>query len=260
MDQIDFSYQRISSRANRKAFTIVELLVVVAIIALLVDIMVPAVQHALDVAKNTVVKTQLHDISVGLEMFMHESEAGNGYYPESYSPDKSGAQLLSDAMMGRDLRGYDPEGMDDPFQARRRLGPYIKRETVEFREYGGPSTTDALDYVMECKWGSAILYYRADPGASTTDSVLEFYDPVDNAQFVIDYTGRGIDGTRPNSLVDPDYNYQSFWSYVLPGRYEDGMDNWNALPYNYDSFLLITAGKDRIYGNEDDVNNFEERD
>ncbi len=34
-------------------------------------------------------------------------------------------------------------------------------------------------------------------------------------------------------------------------------DNRTAVPYNSDSFLLITPGKDMVYGTEDDITNFE---
>ena len=73
-------------KQNRKAFTLIELLVVVAIIALLVSIMVPAVQKAMDTAKNGVVKTQLHNIEIGLELFKQDRLAGNGDYPTSTDP------------------------------------------------------------------------------------------------------------------------------------------------------------------------------
>ncbi len=92
-------------KQNRKAFTLIELLVVVAIIALLVSIMVPAVQNAMNTARDGVVGTQLHNIEVGLEMFKHDRLAGGGYYPESdLDPNnpgpKSGAELLCDFLMG----------------------------------------------------------------------------------------------------------------------------------------------------------------
>ncbi len=245
-------------KQNRKAFTLIELLVVVAIIALLVSIMVPAVQNAMNVAKDGVVGTQLHNIQVGLEMFKHDTVAGAGYYPPSDivadSPDKSGAQLLCDFLMGLDLRGYDPlydpvSGLGfDPDNPRR--GPYIKLGTVEFEAYGGT-------YIMKCKWGSPILYYRAAPGTTLRDGIAVIYRARDNDQFIRDYTGRtGLD-TDPlaDSAPTPGYGqYGEFFEYItdpqLPGA---------PLPYNPDTFILVSAGRDGIYGNEDDVFNFEQR-
>ena len=196
------------------AFTLIELLVVVAIIALLVSIMVPAVQNAMNTARDGVVGTQLHNIEIGLEMFKHDTVAGAGYYSQSADSDqplKSGAELLCDYLMGLDLKGFDPEydpasglGTFDPTNPRR--GPFIKLGTVEFVEYL-PDPNDArdyLEYIMLCKWGFPILYYRAAPGTTLTNDIGDVYDAEDNAQFIIDYTLRGsLPGTDPDPLADP---------------------------------------------------------
>ena len=47
-----------------RAFTIIELLVVVSIIALLISILVPAITHARDQAKQTLSLTNLRDLGI----------------------------------------------------------------------------------------------------------------------------------------------------------------------------------------------------
>lgn len=63
---------------QRKAFTIIELLVVVAIIALLVTILVPALSHAKRQAKILAVNSDLYQIGLALEMYMDDH---NGKHP-----------------------------------------------------------------------------------------------------------------------------------------------------------------------------------
>ena len=267
-------------KQNRKAFTLIELLVVVAIIALLVSIMVPAVQSAMNTARDGVVGTQLHNIEIGLEMFKHDRLAGGGYYPESNvsgdNPDKSGAELLCDFLMGLDLRGYDPlyepaqasGGGPDTFEVtdpNPRRGPFIETGTVEFVEYVpgkrwvNPALMDprlSREYIMLCKWGFPILYYRAAPGTTLTSDIWDVYEAEDNADFIIDYTGRGIvPSTVPDPLADSASGYEAFYDDYI----RDNEITIAEVPYNPSSFILVSAGRDGIYGNNDDVTNFERR-
>ncbi len=107
-------------KQNPQAFTLVELLTVVAIIALLISILVPTVQRAQRQAKEVAIKAQLHGITQGLEMFKSDF----GYYPKSLpqtsdgvnidddrgnynteNPEVMGAHRLAFALMGRDKLG-----------------------------------------------------------------------------------------------------------------------------------------------------------
>ena len=171
--------QAMYSRENRQAFTIVELLVVVAIIALLAGIMVPAVQKAMDAAKNTVVNTQFHAIEVGLELFRQDPRAGDGEYPEDawIRPGSihrlPGHVSLAIQLVGRDLRGYKPD--DDYGSKSLRLEPFIKLDTVEFVDLNRSASNDP-EPTMLCKWGDPILYFRAKPGTTAQDEIIDIYD------------------------------------------------------------------------------------
>jgi type II secretory pathway pseudopilin PulG len=102
------------------AFTLIELLAVVAIIALLIGLLMPSLSRARDQAKSTKVRSGLKSAGDGLELFRSdhnnsEDLPGEGY-PSSRSADDPtesgttntiyGAQWLVRYLAGKDLRGY----------------------------------------------------------------------------------------------------------------------------------------------------------
>lgn len=62
----------------RKGFTLIEVLVVVAIIALLISILLPSLRQARDLAKRVMCNTNLHDLGICLNTYAQENE---GYFP-----------------------------------------------------------------------------------------------------------------------------------------------------------------------------------
>lgn len=58
---------------NRRAFTLVELLVVVTILTLLVGILLPSLKTARVQAKRTVCATNLHQVGIGLASYLNEN-------------------------------------------------------------------------------------------------------------------------------------------------------------------------------------------
>ena len=83
--------------AGLAAFTLVELLVVVSIIALLVAILVPALSGVRTRAKTVATKSQITSLSTALEAFKQESALG-GTFPPSQSDDDPAAAPPSDSI------------------------------------------------------------------------------------------------------------------------------------------------------------------
>ncbi len=206
-------------RRNTKAFTLIELLTVVFIISLLIGILLPSLNRARIQAKTSTVKALFSTIETGMEMFRNDF----GQYPHSLASsmalsaptgefygvvggnitqsdipcvDAQGAHLLADAMVGRDLLGYDPSTTipnvryrwhkDNP-----RTGPYVKpdaalTETVftdimdnDLGPILFPKTAAAgfqrdLRFLVDA-FGSPILYYRANPNSRPNQDAHEIY-------------------------------------------------------------------------------------
>ena len=118
--------------AGAEAFTLVELLVVIAIIALLISILIPSLTNARNQAKRLQVSALESAIEKALEQFRTDNErefrSTNGYPPSFWDPAQNndpllrgedqtltgtqslfGAQRLVRCLMGKDLAGYVPE-------------------------------------------------------------------------------------------------------------------------------------------------------
>ena len=316
------------------AFTIVELLTVIAIIALLISILVPSLQGARNQAKDVKTRAILHSITTGLEMFRSENErefrVTNGYPPSARGPDiyqddivytpaetMYGAHWLVHHLFGKDLRGYvperavprtlkdkpdewykpKPEGLEGPLD---RVGPYLDPDSVELvrtDELPGQYNENTIDPdlvapVIVDVFGRPILYYVANPfgeiPATATeepdaDGKVGVYVHEDNLGF----TGTDGDGdgagpaeagwifTRPHELTafgDPDpglidlpANLKSFTYYIVDKEVLEQTDPTGDEPEDRtvravrsDSFLIISAGRDGIYGTPDDISNFDQ--
>jgi len=154
-------------RASRNAFTLIELLTVMAIITLLIGILTPALGAARDRARSTAVRAQLNAMSVGLESFYGDEQKYVPSNPFYFARDPAnptgnelttewevmvgsaplqGAHLLVDALVGRDFLGYDAKPGNpsatppyDRWDAQNdRRSPYIPADGVDVTSIDKP--------------------------------------------------------------------------------------------------------------------------
>ena len=125
---------------KRTAFTLIELLVVVAIIALLVSILVPALNEARAVAKRSICAGNIHSLVVGVHLYYNDAHEipDRSNYAWGYAPNYM--------VLG-------PPGMPDPERRTANTGDF----SVMYPDY--VDTPDAY----YCPDGS---YFADDPGGA----------------------------------------------------------------------------------------------
>ncbi len=167
------------SDRTQPAFTLVEIITTVAIIAILAAILVPAFSLAMKTAMNVKQKGQFNSINIALEAFRTDF----GDYPESYNSNDAtnqygGAQRLAEAVIGYDGFGFHPNSVFSPWgtdniglggkelyllpnskltaaekdtSLKSRKGPYLELETanaVKVVDLYGKVYNDARDYTF----------------------------------------------------------------------------------------------------------------
>jgi len=306
-------------KREKTGFTLVELLTVLAIVAMLTGLLIPSLTFLRNTAKEAQQKAQLTTIDMALNAFRNDY---GDYPPSSWLPpgDYCGAQKLAEALLGWDLVGFHPDshwqadgrnnapytvgGITYPpdgyffydttslLDMDKRRGPYLEQATTNAFKLGdlyGPAlAASALstspDTFVICdsfgvkkvtlvsgetvKAGTPILYYRANTASKTIDpSVLpqlRIYNVRDNVSLIDQLKsveeniadaqdhplGMFIGGDYP-VFYNARYNYGVGIGYGI--RDPKVPTPW---PYRPDSYILISAGADGLYGTADDICNF----
>jgi prepilin-type N-terminal cleavage/methylation domain-containing protein len=312
-----------------RGFTLLEALTAMAIIAVLMSLLIPAIGKIQTIASVVKQRAQFNAIEVGLEAFRSDSRRED-YPPSSYTrlgetegrttsgnnKSYSGAQKLAEALVGQDGFGFHPksqwrsDGLQDingdgtgevplyygsaGFDALTeiekasnlglRKGPYLELEkanAVKLSSIYASSSTFALDtYVFadmfrkvknlkgSGRTGMPILYFRANTSLtwSTSDAQGVPTTPQNCIYNVYDNYYACLWAKVPwgdTTLYHPMHlNAIPFYQRVrnpnFPGTAGGTINFSDARPYRADSFILLSAGPDGLYGSADDIYNFEE--
>ncbi len=278
----------VTKKSGKKAaFTIVELLTVMSIIVILIGLLVPALNMVRKYAKEVKQQAQFHSIGVALEFFNGEFDS----YPDSSEKDNKdnlycGAMKLAEAMVGKDLMGVHPDtifnslGEDHsgnnlyvPATRNARKGPYLPIENANaykvsdvYTNYNNNSSNVKFDADSKVlcdvfgqviskgtgeKIGMPILYYKAHPSKieySAADAANSIYNYLDNQDLLL--LGKPFENNDPHELAEN--NGERFYLNTTNPKVTNV-----TVPYNRDSYILISAGFDGEYGTSDDICNFE---
>jgi type II secretory pathway pseudopilin PulG len=207
-----------------------------------------------------------------------------GFHPKSLfksNLEDSQGNLLYDEDPDSTADDLNPADPDDRKNLDSRKGPYLpleKANAYRLRDlYGeGKTLTWDEDRFVLCdeyarvvsketgkKIGMPVLYYKADPSGMLHDpnfpdhpTMKRFYDYKDNHEF-LKQLGVPWDPTYPlpYPLVQEQGGQEGERFYEMTKNTAIRMRS--GRPYRQDSYILISAGFDGLYGTEDDVLNFE---
>jgi prepilin-type N-terminal cleavage/methylation domain-containing protein/prepilin-type processing-associated H-X9-DG protein len=167
-------------RATRRAFTLIELLVVIAIIALLIGLLLPAVQKVRESAARTACANKLKQIGLAV----HGFELVNGYLP----PGASGG----------------PDGQTDFLSVFARLVAFLELDSLEPLSYtpGSEGPSQAMGRVRV-----GLFLCPDDPNALPTEAIPWYPSTygvnMGNWRSWNQTTGAGGDGAFPIVAIPP---------------------------------------------------------
>jgi len=199
----------------KKGFTLVELLTTVSIIAILLAILLPAVNMVRRIAKEAEQKAQFNTIGLGLEAFKSDygsypgSKWMNLSNPQLTQPSYQGTQRLTEALVGMDLLGFHPDydwrpdGVTNPPNSEvlypsiagasfteqqmrdnleKRVGPYLEKATESvFRLmdlYPGPSGTGDVQILRPDTYVICDVFKAAKVTIDTTGRTVRAGTPI----------------------------------------------------------------------------------
>jgi len=223
-----------------RAFTLVELLVVVAIMSVLAAIITPAVLRARSAARNAAIKVEIDMLHMAIMNYKNEY----GSFPPADSPAFSSsspafkhlsrlfprcidieeqfagvAVITPQTAMGFWLSGYtsDPMSPLRPSGGRRRLYDFDQSRLVDNSYF--PSRNPKAPYI----------YINAANYLTSPTEVREFTGLAGGTYFA---------HRVPQSLLQADFA------------------DANQPAFNPDTFQILCAGPDGIFGTDDDLSNF----
>jgi prepilin-type N-terminal cleavage/methylation domain-containing protein len=132
-------------RARRgRAFTLIELLIVIAIIALLIGILLPSLKRSLELAKATACKSNLRQLGQSLYLYRIENDGWLPQAPTAAMPMMAGRRdkPLREPWFGQLFPMY----LDDPMALRCPKDPYGYRMTEVTERLDDPTISDFASY------------------------------------------------------------------------------------------------------------------
>jgi prepilin-type N-terminal cleavage/methylation domain-containing protein len=230
----------------RSAFTLVELLVVIGIIALLAALVTPAVMRAQTAARNAAIKAEIDMLHMAI--MNYKNEYG------SFPPGISGISSASDSAV-KHLSRLFPRCNSCPAQLLAAFPSSASPKTI--------TAANALTY-----WLSG---YTDDPTAPLSSSgltrnILFSFDMSRVDQTTGAYFPSGKSKSNYLYLNSSLYASNAYSGATIAGAMRQTTSG-DATPFyntgsetndffNPDSFQILCAGRDEEFGNDDDLSNF----
>ncbi len=237
----------VSGRRGSGAFTLVELLVVVAVIGLLVSILVPVVQTVLASASAARTRARVIELATGCYNYKKERD----YYPgqDTYAQlgPLTGSQLLAACLFEYPFADVSNSSRPPPVSGK--YAPMRAGDLDKFKSgssYQATYTGKLTSILDRAEDPMAILYYPYRIHV-TSDEVKERYKYSDNSWYVDRVYSEYVAAKDKTS-----YSLQQYRTDMQEAFYGFSTTAVGTVR-GEGAFLLIAAGKDRLYFTGDDI-------
>ncbi len=214
--------------AGKRAFTLLELLIVIAILALLAGIIVPSLMKVRQAGSRVTIEARIAMLSRAAQQYkqLNQYYPGQRYLRDGYNGGvswvKTGSQMLA-------LSIFSPEDDASEFPADSRYCSQFEKELLFTFENGGTQYQNTLaDSSNET---APICYYPCDPRSRDQSAQKQYSKAFDWNKA---YTGSTA---------------AEFYAFITDGG--DGSDT----PRRSNEFLLIAPGPDGEFFTSDDIHN-----
>ncbi len=267
-------------RNHCKAFTLVELLVVIGIIGVLIAILVPVISRVRITAQTAATQNMLVQIGAAIENYHHDYNAYPGATPDinlgtpsAMLPLLTGPESLVLALLG---------GVDVNFAGNTPTFTYnsvlLGNGPISFNRLSPGQKQAYMPYRKEqlspgfCKLDPALSYITTD--SQVPEFIDAYADPEYRPILYLRANPGGAQGDATKIVgnlyqAQTHYNLQSIRAYLrsTPANKADilskGAADLSVRAYftssiantarGAGSYMLISAGPDHIYGNQDDI-------
>jgi type II secretory pathway pseudopilin PulG len=282
-----------TSKPCRRAFTVMELMLVIGVILVLLSIILPTMSHMKKAATKTAARAQLDALRQGLASYFQDfgmyppsspivpGTTSTLVYPNAIKAGR-GSEMLAEGLIGYLDSNFDGGGAPldgvvgqvstNGFRINKNAaamggkiyGPYASVDPKQLKV--SPLTNQ--QYFID-PWGNEILYFRSNaPVPIPNVKVTKIFDTTANiakasttgtiAYFAVEDCSKDWQNGSigPNLNSNPPAASSAFYSTLGNGpdpAVKTATNNVYGPINGGDSFLLISAGPDGIYFNADDI-------
>lgn len=245
-------------RNPQRAFSLIELLVVITILGLLISILLPSLSKAKLVARAADTRSRIQNLSAACQLYKQDT----GYYPGQRYPDQlttyTGSQVLAASLLGytySELTSTNPIAEKASYVAMQSglIDRFYNQANSKWESKFTKRPASILDGFPEA---DAILYYPSVIGA--TGSVTTAYAFSHNDEPSYFHKGEVV-GEFQKLIADTKFGFlngSAFGTNDWPIKSDGAFTASKYRAVNSDTFILIGAGVDRKFFTDDDVKNW----
>jgi len=210
----------------RRGFTLIEILVVIAIIAVLVAMLLPALSGARFNARVLTCSARLRQLGVGVELYQHDYDRT---LPQALGPGFDGSESIIGALFGGKKGELPFFGIDEIGAERRPLNAYVVNTVPPSDDADGPQRMEAF-------------HSPIDRGAENTGVPIEGLDRTDSMYDLV-----GSSYTLNDHAPDGDPT-DELWSTLVPptgGKMPSVIDPTRTFVLSTHTIYTFDDGTDR---------------